>query len=215
VSGKVSLEGSKEKHVTVRHDFSSVVVWLDPVGHTPRPLTPDKAVIEQKDKTFLPHVLAVSVGSTVDFPNFDPIFHNAFSNFDGQIFDVGLYPPRTSRTVRFGREGIVRIFCNIHPSMSAVIIVLRTAHFDVTGTDGSYRIADVAPGEYMLKVFHERATAATLESISRRIVVSDAGLVVPRIVVSEAGYLALPHKNKYGKDYAPVKDIVPYSGGPR
>jgi plastocyanin len=216
VSGKVSLEGSKEKRVTQKRDFSSVVIWLDPVGNHRVPLTPQKRTIEQKDKMFLPHVLAVPIGSSVDFPNYDPIFHNAFSNFEGQMFDVGLYPPKTTRTVKFHREGIVRVFCNIHPSMSAVIAVLRTPYFDVTAADGSYRISGVAPGEYILKVFHERATEATLESVSRRITVSDDDLTIPAFAVSEAGYIALPHKNKYGRDYPPGgKDTVPYPGGPR
>ena len=68
----------------------------------------------QKDKTFTPHVLAIPVGATVEFPNFDPIFHNAFSNYDGKTFDLGLYAPGTSKSVVFSRPGIVRVFCNIH-----------------------------------------------------------------------------------------------------
>jgi plastocyanin len=216
VSGKVSLVGSKDKRVTQKRDFSSVTIWLDPVGNYRVPSTPQRAVIEQKDKMFLPHVLAVPVGSSVEFPNYDPIFHNAFSNFEGQMFDVGLYPPKTTRTVKFHRDGIVRVFCNIHPSMSAVIVVLRTPYFDVTGADGSFRIAGVPNGEYTLKVFHERATEATLDALSRRITISDENVILQPFAVSESGHIAVPHKNKYGKDYPPVpKDIVPYPGGPR
>ena len=70
--------------------------------------------MQQKDKQFQPHVVAISLGSTVDFPNLDLIFHNAFSNFSGQPFDIGLYAPRTSRSVTFKHAGIVRVFCNIH-----------------------------------------------------------------------------------------------------
>jgi plastocyanin len=216
VSGKVSLVGSKEKRVTQKRDFSSVTVWLEPVGNHRIPAAPQKAKIEQKDKMFLPHVLAITVGSSVEFPNYDPIFHNAFSNFEGQMFDVGLYPPKTTRSVKFHRDGIVRVFCNIHPSMSAVIVVLRTSYFDVTSADGSFRITGVQPGEYTLKVFHERATETTLDALSRRITVSSDDVVIPAFAVSESGYIAVPHKNKYGKDYPPVpKDIVPYPGGPR
>src|SRR4030095_11393516 len=110
--------------------------------------------------------------STVEFPNADPIFHNAFSNFSGQIFDVGLYPPGTSRTVKFRKEGTVRIFCNIHPTMSAVISVLKTPWFDVSASDGSFKISDVPPGEYMLNVFHERASEMALKKAERRAAVT-------------------------------------------
>src|SRR6202044_1888521 len=106
----------------------------------------------QKGKMFMPHILPVMAGTTVDFPNLDPIFHNAFSSYSGQIFDVGLYPPGTSRSVRFTREGVVRVFCNIHSSMSAMIVVLATPYFAVTGRDGSFALPDVPPGEYTLRV---------------------------------------------------------------
>ena len=92
------------------------MVWLEPVRRRclscPKPA---RAEMIQKGKTFSPHVLAVTLGTVVDFPNYDPIFHNAFSNYDGQIFDIGLYPPGTTRSIAFRREGVVRVFCNIHP----------------------------------------------------------------------------------------------------
>ena len=81
----------------------------------------------------------------VDFPNLDPIFHNAFSNFDGQIFDVALYPPGSSRTVRFDRPAIVRVFCNIHPSMSAVIVVVDSNHFTDVSRVG-FQSRNISPG---------------------------------------------------------------------
>ena len=110
----------------------------------------------QKDKTFTPHVLAIPVGATVDFPNFDPIFHNAFSNYDGKTFDLGLYPPGTSRSVVFSRPGIVRVFCNIHATMSAVIAVLDTPYFDVDARrTAALRSRRSRPGEYRLRLFHE------------------------------------------------------------
>lgn len=166
--------------------------------------------MEQRGKRFLPHILPIEVGTVVDFPNLDPIFHNAFSNFDGQIFDVGLYPPGTSRAVAFRREGVVRIFCNIHPTMSAVIVVLKSPYFTVSAKTGEFNIANVPSGSYKLHVFHERATQQTLDALTRSVeVASDAD--VGRITVSESGYLLLPHKNKYGKDYPPAEGGT-YSG---
>src|SRR5271170_2310684 len=119
VTGAVQLTGSAESSVRKNEDFSGVVIWLETPGKKLTPVPSEHVRMIQKDKRFSPHVLAVDVGSTVDFPNLDPIFHNAFSNFDGQIFDLTLYPPGTSRSVHFKHPGVVRIFCNIHPTMSA------------------------------------------------------------------------------------------------
>ncbi|HEX5430669.1 MAG TPA: hypothetical protein VFW83_01785, partial [Bryobacteraceae bacterium] len=207
VTGRIQLHDSKDAAVRKKKDFSGVVVWLEPVGaKAPLPKDPHARMI-QKNKTFTPHVLAVPAGTTVDFPNFDPIFHNAFSNYDGQLFDIGLYPPGTSRSVRFARPGIVRVFCNIHATMSAVIAVLDTPYFDTTKKDGSYRIQGVPDGEYQLRIFHERAKQKTLEAASRRVSVAGSGTVMlPEIPISESGYLAIPHLNKFGRDYTPPPD---------
>src|ERR1022692_1605154 len=178
VTGKVELRDSRDPAVRNRQDYSGVVVSLTRV----RPLTPAQgdtalppnhkhAVILQKDKAFSPHVLAIPVGSFVDFPNLDPIFHNAFSSYSGQIFDVGLYPPGTSRPVRFTREGVVRVFCNIHSAMSAMIVVLATPYFAVTKRDGSFTLPDVPPGEYELRMVHERSSEATLQALTRSITI--------------------------------------------
>ena len=107
----------------------------------------------QRDKKFSPHILAIQTGTSVDFPNLDPIFHNAFSNYEGQIFDVALYPPGSSRTVRFSRPGIVRVFCNIHPSMSAIIVVVDSNYFTTTDREGHYSLTNVTPGTYQVHFF--------------------------------------------------------------
>ena len=204
VSGTVDLDNSRIESVARGKDYSGVVISLRAVDE-PAPAAPAKhAVMLQKNKMFTPHIMPVVAGTTIDFPNGDPIFHSAFSTYDGQIFDLGLYAPGTSRSVRFRRPGIVRVFCNIHPSMSAIILVLTTPYFVVTQRDGSFRL-DVPPGSYDLDVFHERATDQVLRSLSRRILVESTGIRIPPIVVSEAGYLIAPHKNKFGKDY----DVAP------
>ncbi|MGA7409926.1 MAG: hypothetical protein WBW33_05535 [Bryobacteraceae bacterium] len=206
VTGAVRLTGSSESAVRKRQDFSGVVIWLEPSGKTV-PIVPSQHVrMIQKDKRFDPHVLAVDVGTTVEFPNLDPIFHNAFSSFDGQIFDLSLYPPGTSRSIHFTHTGVVRIFCNIHPSMSALIVVLNSPYFAITGKDGHFTISDVPGGQYRLHVLHERATSETLASLARSVTVPDSGATLSAITISEAGYLPLPHKNKYGRDYPPATD---------
>jgi len=212
VSGRVELRDSQDAAVRKHMDFSGVVVWLEPVAGLPDPGTAgavaqtNQAKMIQKDKTFTPHVLPIRVGTTVDFPNFDPIFHNAFSNYNGQLFDVGLYPPGTSRPVRFARPGVVRVFCNIHANMSAVIVVLNTPYFQATQKSGKFQFDNVPPGEYTLRFFHERASQATLDSLARRITIGDGSITLPAIGISESGYIVIPHHNKYGHDYTDPPD---------
>ncbi|HUA18528.1 MAG TPA: methylamine utilization protein [Bryobacteraceae bacterium] len=212
VGGSVELVSPYAGNVHRHKDDSGVVVWLEPLDGAPvLPADGAHARMIQKNKTFTPHVLAVTVGTIVDFPNYDPIFHNAFSNYNGQIFDIGLYPPGTTRSIAFRREGVVRVFCNIHPSMSAVIVVLKTPYFAVTQKDGAFRIAGVPLGGYRMHLFHERATDRAMEACARTISVS-GDVQTPRMSVSESGYLELPHKNKYGKDYPPEADSGSYVG---
>jgi plastocyanin len=212
ISGTVMLRDSRVDAVNKKKDFSGVIVSAERVNGPGPELIPRHAVMLQKNKMFTPHMLPIVTGTVVDFPNADPIFHNAFSSYSGQIFDIGLYPPGTSRSVRFARPGVVRVFCNIHPSMSAIILVLNTEYFATTAKDGSFEL-NVPPGEYDLKIFHERATEQMLAGLSRRIVVTDQPQRIPPIDVSEGGYLLAPHKNKYGKDYvAPADDQIVYPG---
>jgi plastocyanin len=213
VSGSVQLVGSKDPNVRKHFDYSGVVLWLEPLSAPPAPATPPRrAEMIQKDKSFIPHVLPITVGTVVDFPNYDPIFHNAFSNYNGQVFDIGLYPPGTSRAIPFHRPGIVRVFCNIHPSMSAVILVLKTPYFAVSDKSGVFQITGVPPGTYRLGVFHERATEQTLAALSRTVEIVEPRTQLQPLSVSESGYLQLPHSNKYGKDYPPTSDSGTYIG---
>jgi len=215
VSGAVQLVDLRDQNVRNKGDYSGVVVWLERVGAPQAESTPRTAKIVQKGKRFVPHLVAVPVGSTIDLPNLDPIFHNAFSNFAGQPFDVGLYPPGTSQKVRFVRDGVVRVFCNIHPTMSAVIVVVRTPFIAISNKEGAFSIEGVEPGEYRMRVFHERSSEQTLHALERRVAVDLSAIVlVAPISVSESGYIVSPHKNKYGKDYPPViEDRAAYPAG--
>jgi plastocyanin len=214
ITGSVRLLDSHDPVVQKHNDYSGVVIWLERRDGTTVPVVPKAAQMAQQKKHFVPPVLAVPAGSTVSFPNFDPIFHNAFSNFAGQIFDVGLYPPRTDQRVRFRQPGIVRVFCNIHPTMSGVIVVLNTPYLAVSNPSGSFRIDGVQPGEYQLSVFHERATEETLKALSRSLTIGDEAVALPQLAILETGYIPAPHKNKYGQEYpAVIEDRPMYPAG--
>jgi hypothetical protein len=207
VTGSVEITNSHDPTVRRNKDYTGVILWLEPVnGATLPPPVPRHEKILQKNKHFLPHVTAVPVGSTVEFPNLDPIYHNAFSNFSGQIIDTGLYKPGTSRQFVLKQRGIMRVFCNIHPTMSAVIGVLPSSLYAVTNAAGKFSIANVPAGEYQLRIFHERALPEILRFLERRISVPESGLALPLISISETGYTPAPHLNKYGMEYPPVPD---------
>jgi len=214
VNGTVELVKSRDPEVRNHKKFSGVVVWLEPLGAAASQVVLDTrplAIMSQKMKMFTPHVLAIPAGASVDFPNFDPIFHNAFSSYSGQVFDVGLYPPGRSRTVTFKREGVVRVFCNIHSTMSAVIVVLKTPYFAVSDDSGHFAIPDVPPGEYRVHVYHERALPQTLKALEQCVKVTADALEIQPLVISETGYVQTPHQNKYGMDYSSTEDQLLYS----
>jgi plastocyanin len=211
VTGKVEISQRAKSH----ESLGDIVVWLKPTDQNAIPnMPPVHAQLLQKNKMFHPHVLPITIGSIVDFPNADPIFHNAFSSFDGQIFDVGLYAPGTSRSIRFHEAGIVRVFCNIHPTMSAVILVLDTPYFAKVKADGSYRITNVPPGSYDMRIFDERATAGPDVQLTVKVEDNEEQTTAPPIRLSELGYVRLPHKNKYGLDYPPTSSDLEIYPGP-
>ncbi len=182
-----------------------VVLWLSPIGAdgqtdlTVKPGTGKSFQMVQKDKMFQPHLLVVPTGSLVAFPNRDPFFHNVFSLFNGRRFDLGLYETGASHSVPFNREGVSYIFCNIHPEMGAVIVSVATPYFAVA-TQTAAQLHHVPPGMYLLKVWAEDATAASLAKASRRIQVGEAN--------TDAGAVEIvlqprqPHTDKFGKPYA-------------
>jgi plastocyanin len=215
VSGEVELTNSKDAAVRKHRDYSGVVIWLEPVDRAAPAASPKRVEMLQKEKQFVPHVVAIAVGGTVDFPNVDPIFHNAFSNFSGQPFDTGLYAPKTSRATIFKHPGIVRVFCNIHSTMSAIIAVVNTPWFAVSQSSGKYSIANVPAGEYHLRMFHERALTENLRFLERRIIVPESGMALPLISISETGFIPAPHVNKYGRDYPPAGSEGTYPGAPK
>ena len=200
VTGHVVLDGAA--HIS---PANSTVVWLTPIGGDPNSaatVTPMHAVLRQKNKAFEPHLLVVTKGSTVDFPNLDPWFHNVFSLFNGKRFDLGLYEAGTTRAVHFDREGVSYIFCNIHPEMSAVVVVLPSEYFATPDKQGEFSIASVPAGRYTLHVWNEHALPEALQALSRAVDVSPTSHAVGTIHV-HVTTAPTQHKNKYGQDYEP------------
>jgi plastocyanin len=212
VSGAIELTNSQDPAVRKNKDYAGVVIWLTPVGKPAPPAPPRREVMKQKDRHFIPHVLAIPVGGTVDFPNLDPIYHNAFSTFSGQPFDTALYPPGTSKAQTFKMPGIVRVFCQIHPTMSAIIAVVPSPWFATTAPSGKFTIPNVPAGEYQIQFFHERSLPERLQFLAKTITVPEEGVTLPPISISETGYIPAPHLNKFGQPYAPVPNDGSYPG---
>jgi len=205
VTGRVTYYGGSTPQGAI-----SAVVWLAPVGQSSAdPVKPVDAVLRQKNKAFEPHLLVVTKGSTVQFPNLDPWFHNVFSLFNGKKFDLGLYEAGTTRTVHFDREGVSYIFCNIHPEMSAVVVVVSSPFFAAAAKGGEFSIAGVPPGRYTLRVWSENSLPETLESLSRQIEVNGTMQSVGALRIRETDTAKAPHKNKYGQDYEPPSPTNP------
>jgi plastocyanin len=207
VTGRIAYYGSANLPRGV-----SAVVWLVPMGqqanNTPAP-QPLDAVLRQKNKAFEPHLLVVTKGSTVQFPNLDPWFHNVFSLFNGKKFDLGLYEAGTTRTVHFDREGVSYIFCNIHPEMSAVVVVVPSRYYAAATKDGEFSITGVPPGRYMLHVWSENSLPESLEALSREVELSGTMHSVGAIRVRATDTANTQHKNKYGQEYEPPSPSNP------
>jgi plastocyanin len=136
--------------------------------------------INQRNEAFVPYVLAVTVGTTVDFPNSDRTYHNVFSLSKPKRFDLGRYARGSSKSVRFDRPGIVRVFCDIHSHMNAFVLVFAHRFFATTDADGRYRIDNVPPGTYTLVAWNEGQAR-----LSHAVRVPESGGVVEQDFVIE------------------------------
>lgn len=195
-AGADVLSGTVTTRVRPGATAAAAVVYAEPLeGATPvRPAAP--VAIEQRDKTFVPRVLAVPVGTTVRFPNSDGIFHNVFSLSPGNAFDLGLYRSGASKSRTLATPGMVRVFCNIHPQMTAVVVAAPTPWVTVTGSGGAFRL-ELPPGRYKVTALSERAAAVAAE-------VTVAGATAaPMLALDESGFTAVPHANKFGRPYPP------------
>jgi plastocyanin len=151
--GGVSIAAPPSQHPL--NEFDRMVVILEGATASPRP--PVTAVIDQRNSRFDPDLVVIPVGSTVEFPNSDPIFHNVFSLSRAQSFDLGFYPRGQVRTVKFNRAGIVQVYCHIHANMYASIVVTAGRWYSRPERDGSFFWNDVPAGRYHLKAWHKVA----------------------------------------------------------
>lgn len=136
-------------------EITNVVVFLQDVPrHNDLPTT--TATIMQKDEAFVPRVVAITRGSTVDFPNGDPFFHNVFSLSRGSSFDLGRYPKGVTQSKRFTNSGLIKVYCHIHSHMTASILVFDHPYFRIPSADGSFVIEDVPAGMHQITAWHER-----------------------------------------------------------
>jgi plastocyanin len=173
---------------------SAAIVYAEPLDSA-APRHAASVTLTQKDKTFRPQILAIQAGSTVVFPNEDPIFHNVFSLSYPQPFDLGLYRAGTSRSRTFSQPGEYRVFCNIHPQMSALILVVATPYVGHVGQDGRF-ILDLPPGKYRLTAVSGRATP-----VSAEVVAATSTVDAPVLTLDESTWVEARHKNKFGQDY--------------
>lgn len=138
--------------LTHRGCARDAVVYLEGARKS-EPLS--SAVVDQRDKMFLPHVMVVTQGTRVSFPNDDTVLHNVFAYYNAKKFDLGVYPRGASKHVTFDKPGVVALLCNVHSDMSAYIYVVDTPYFAVTDAQGRFQIRDVPPGTYLLHAWHE------------------------------------------------------------
>jgi plastocyanin len=146
--------------------MADVVVWLD-APSAPRPRE-RRFVVHQRNMQFEPRVLAAPVGSTVDLPNNDRVFHNVFSFTNGKPFDLGLYPTGASKRITLDRAAVNRLYCNIHPHMGAYIVAVDTPYYATSDRTGSFSMADVPAGRY---TYHAWRSGA--ETLSATVLVGD------------------------------------------
>jgi plastocyanin len=201
------MEGGRSATSPGKRGVSSanVVVWLTPEGGeggaaaAPRPQQSYRMV--QKDKQFIPHMLVVPTGTSVEFPNQDPFFHNVFSLFNGKRFDLGLYEAGSHRSVRFDREGVSYIFCNIHPQMGAVIVSLSTPYYAVSTAEGGVTLRRVPAGMYRLHLWAEDVMPASSQMAEREVLVESTDVQLGEASLQATNDAMAGHKNKFGDDY--------------
>jgi len=197
--GRIELAGPDG----VKTPAAGSVVWI---GGLPKARPGPTQTMSSSQKRFTPHVIAVAQGALVTFPNVDKVYHNVFSRTAGSEFDLGLYRNGASRSVRFSKPGLVRVYCNIHPDMAGYVRVLEDGIFATTDDTGAFRLTGIPPGRRVVQVWDERGGEKQFP------LELEAGRIrTLNVVLDTTAFRRVPHKNKFGQDYPPVtKDVDRY-----
>ena len=192
--GEITILDSKGEQIENREN---VVVFIDGlvdaeyIGNDTAPIQ-----MSHLDRTFSPHVVPLMRGSSLDFFNDDNIFHNVFSVSRTQPFDLGIYPFGTSKVVQFNNPGLIKLYCNMHPSMVSNVLVLNNQFYSLTTGNGKYSIEGIPDGKFTVRVWHEFGDA-----VEEVIAFSGGQAEMANITITQSGKLQ-PHKNKFGRDYS-------------
>jgi plastocyanin len=194
IAGSVVLRDADDR---VREDRSWVLAFLESTDAPPTPVhVRQNPRVSQSGRRFHPRVLPVVVGTRVEFPNDDTIFHNVFSLSKTAPFDLGVYEPGHSSSVRMERTGLIKVYCNIHPEMTASIVVLANPWYALTDSTGQFVLCGVPDGDYVLRAWNDMG-AETREPIH-----VGGNTVLPVHVELRETRRAVTHANKYGKPYS-------------
>lgn len=193
VTGKIAFVTKRGQNPVA----AETLVWIEPItGRAPR-VAPGTFQITTRNKTLVPHVLAIPAGSTVTFPNDDPISHNLFSLSSNNAFDLGLYRRGAGKSQKFDTPGVVNVYCNVHPNMSAVIQVMATPYFAFADEKGNFTVTNVPSGKYRLVAWNEQGGQ---DEVALEISGGSAPAAI-NLTLDSRNYRATQHMDKAGKPY--------------
>ena len=194
VAGKVSFVTKRGQNPVL----PETLVRLEPVGLRAPKIAPGRFQMVTRGKMLVPHVLAIPAGSTVEFPNDDPISHNLFSLSSNNAFDLGLYRRGAGKSEKFDTPGLVNVYCSCQPNMSAVILVMDTPYYAFSDSSGNYSLTNVPAGRYRLIAWNEQGgeTESPIEITSAGTVTGSVALMI-----DSRNYRLAQHLNKLGKAY--------------
>lgn len=174
ISGRVSLQVTVERNLhslspyartryakqstpTIKpNEIAEVVLYIpNQPAFKAIPMAADSFIIEQRHLQLIPHMVVIPTGSVVSFPNHDNVFHNIFSLSPTKRFDLGRFPEGESRQVTFDKPGVVKVFCDIHAEMNAIVYVIDTPIYIRPDGDGHFELKGIPPGKYDLQIWHD------------------------------------------------------------